>query len=256
MKIFDFHLHPHYDFHNISISDEDFVTALRERGVEGFAGSVIREGDSNRPIEDYAEIMPRLNAEAFEIYEKYPDVYVPGIHIHPDHPELSCSEVERYADKGVRLIGELVHYLMGWSGYDRRELIEILRVAAERKMVLSFHPSKNTAAMERLVRSLPDMNIVIAHLDGYGLYDWSVEMMKKYKNVYFDISAHGAEREGMLRGTVNAVGAERILYGTDFPGYTSEKFINYVLSEKISDSDREAIFYKNAERLLRKTIDK
>ena len=251
MKIFDFHLHPHYDFHNISISDEDFAATLQKSGVGGFGGSVIHEGDCNHPVEEYAEIIPRLNAEAFEIHEKYPDVYVPGIHIHPDHKELSCAEIEKYADKGVRLIGELVHYLMGWTGHDRRELIEILRVASDRKMTLSFHPSRNTAAMETLISSLPDMNIVIAHLDGYGLYDWSVEMMKKYKNVYFDISAHGAERVGMLSDTVNAVGAERILYGTDFPGYSSEKFINYVLSERISDSDREAIFYKNAERLLR-----
>ena len=251
MKIFDFHLHPHYDFHNISISDEDFVATLQKSGVCGFAGSVIREGYSNRPVEEYAELIPRLNAEAFEIYEKFPKTYVPGIHIHPDHPELSCRQVEYYARKGVKLVGELVHYLMGWSGQDRPELIEILQVASDNKMVLSFHPSRNTEAMETLIRALPHMDIVVAHLDGYGLYDWSVEMMKKYKNVYFDISAHGAEREGMLRDTVNAVGAERILYGTDFPGYTSEKFINYVLSEKISDSDREAIFCKNAERLLR-----
>ena len=250
MKIFDFHLHPRYDFHNISISDEDFVATLQKSGVTGFAGSVIHEKDVNRPVEEYSEIIPRLNAEAYEIYEKFPNAYVPGIHIHPNFPELSCSEVEKYADKGVKLIGELVHYLMGWS-YENKTLFEILSLAEERGMVLSFHPTGNTSAMETIVKQFPKMNVVIAHLDGYGLYDWSIETMKKCENLYFDISAHGAEREGMLCNTVNAVGAERILYGTDFPGYSSEKFINYVLSERISDSDREAIFYKNAERLLR-----
>ena len=90
--------------------------------------------------------------------------------------------VTKYADLGVKLVGELVYYMLGWSGYGSRELYEILRVAADRKMTLNIHPSRHdTEGMERLAASLPDMNIVIAHLDGYGLYEWSVEMMKKHK---------------------------------------------------------------------------
>ena len=251
MKIFDFHLHPLYDFNGVSLTPEEFVARLKENGVTFCAGSVIYDNVRSRPIEDYREIIPRLNAEAFEFYKKFPDFYTPGIHIHPAFSELSCKEIEKYADLGVKLVGELVYYMMGWSGYGSRELYEILRVAADRKMTLNIHPTRHdTDGMERLAASLPDMNIVIAHLDGYGLYDWSIEMMQKYKNVYFDISAYGAKREGMLRDAVNRVGAEKILYGTDFPGDSQKPYVDAVLGSGLNDDERELILCKNAERLL------
>ncbi len=254
MKIFDFHLHPGYDFHNdelgYEITPELFVQGLAACGVDFCAGSVIHKADTSRPLDEYAEILPRLNAEAYEFLQKYPSLYTPGIHVHPAFVQLSCGEVERYARRGVRLVGELVPYLMAWSGYDDPRLLEILRVAADHQMVLSFHPSKNTAAMETLLKSLPQLNVVIAHLDGYGLYEWSIEMMQKYSNLYFDISAHGASRRGMLADAVRRVGSERILYGSDYPGYSPKPFLDSILQADITDADREAILYKNAARLL------
>lgn len=254
MKIFDFHLHPGYDFHNdelgYEITPELFVEGLKKSGICFCAGSAIHKADSKRPMEEYAEIVPRLNREAYAFYERYPDLFTPGIHIHPEFVERSCREVEYYASKGVRLIGELVPYMMGWDLYSDPRVIEILRVAADRGMVLSFHPSKNTDDMETLFKALPDMKIVVAHLDGYGLYDWSIEMMKRYENVYFDISAHGIDRPGMLRDAVDRVGRERILYGSDYPGYAQEPFLDAVRKAGLTEEEQEAIFYRNAERLL------
>ena len=250
MKIFDFHLHPGYDFHNdelgYEITPEIFVNGLNKNGVSFCAGSVIHKADSNRPLEDYEEIVPRLNREVYDFYLRYPDMVIPGIHIHPEFLELSCKEVEHYADKGVKLVGELVPYMMQWRLYSDKRTIEILRVASERKMILSIHPTTRED-MEELFKALPDMKIVVAHLGAYGLYDWSIDMMKKYDNVYYDISAY---RSGMLRDAVDKVGKERILYGTDYPGYDPAPFINSVLSSGLTDDEQEFIFYKNAERLL------
>ena len=254
MKIFDFHLHPGYDYHNdklgYEITPEIFVEGLRKSGINFCAGSVLHKADTNRPIPEYEEIIPRLNREAYSFHEAYPELYTPGIHVHPDFVELSCREIEYYADKGVRLIGEIVPYLMSWYGYSDPRLIEILRLASERGMVFNFHPNNDLNDMEGLFKALPDLKIVAAHLDGYGLYDWSIEMMKKYDNLYFDISAHGNDHPGMLRDAVNKVGRERILYGSDYPGYSATPFIDAVKNSELTDVEREYIFYKNAERLL------
>ena len=245
MKIFDFHLHPRYDFDRDTLpyerTDERFVADLKKDGVYRCAGSVIHIDDAYKDVAAYAEIFPRLNAEA----------YVPGIHVHQEHAELSYNQVLYYADKGVKLVGELVPYMMGGGYYSDPRLIEILRTAEAKGMVLSMHPHlKHPDDMEGLFRALPHMPIVVAHLDGYGLYDWSIEMMKKYDNLYFDISAHGADREGMLKDAVQKVGAERILYGSDYPGDRSAPFINAVLNAGLTEEETEAIFYKNAEKLL------
>ena len=254
MKIFDFHLHPGYDFHNdklgYEITPEIFVEGLRKSGINFCAGSVLHKADTKRPVEEYEQIVPRLNREAYSFYERYSDIYTPGIHIHPDFVDLSCREIEYYADRGVKLIGEIVPYMMSWNGYSAPRLIEILKFAGERGMVFNFHPNNDLNDMEGLFRALPDLKIVVAHLDGYGLYDWSIEMMKKYDNLYFDISAHGIDRPGMLRDAINKVGFERILYGSDYPGYSEAPFIDAVKNSGLNDTEMEHIFYKNAERLL------
>ena len=62
----------------------------------------------------------------------------------------------------------------------------------------------------------------------------------------------GQQSEGkqQLEDAVRRVGAERILYGSDYPGYSPRPFIDCVMRAKLTDAQREAILYKNAERLL------
>ena len=248
-EIFDFHLHPGYDFHAPALSPKAFVEGLKAHGITGCAGSATHKDDMKRAVEEYATLLPRMNREAYEMQLAFPDFYKAGIHVHPDHVAISCQEIEQYAKKGVRLVGELVPYLMGWRNFDDPRLWEILEVAQAHGMVLNFHPNKRPDDMLAMIKQFPHLRIVIAHLDGYGLYDFAIETMQKYENVYFDISAHGT-REGMLADAVSHVGATRILFGTDYPGYDPTPFIESVLRAKITDDEKEKIFFGNAAQLL------
>ena len=44
-----------------------------------------------------------------------------------------------------------------------------------------------------------------------------LDYMRKHQNVYFDYSAHVSDYDGILRKTIDRVGCDRILFGTDFP---------------------------------------
>lgn len=254
MKIFDFHLHPGYNFHNdelgYEITPEIFVKGLRDAGVTRCAGSFIAKEYFYRPFDAQPLIMVEMNKKCFDFYQNYPDLIVPGIHIHPDFPEASAQEIEKYGKMGVKLIGELVPYAMGWScGYNCPAMHDLLMIAKQYNMIFSGHPT-NAADMDAFARNNPEIPIVYAHIDGYGLYDAEIDMMKKYDNVYFDISAHGSDRPGMLRETINKVGKERILYGTDYPGYAQQQFLDVVMDDAITEVEREYIFWKNAVRLF------
>lgn len=254
MNIFDFHLHPGYNFHNdelgYEITPEIFVKGLQDAGVTRCAGSYIAKEYFNRPFEMQPSIMREMNEKCYCFYQCYPDLLIPGIHIHPDFLEESAQEVEKYGKLGIKLIGELVPYAMQWScGYNCSAMYDLLMVAKPYNMIFSGHPT-NAADMDAFARNNPETTIVYAHIDGYGLYDAEIEMMKKYDNVYFDISAHGFERPGMLRETINKVGKERILYGTDYPGYAQQLFLNIVRDGSLTEDEMEYIFWKNAVRLL------
>lgn len=254
MKIFDFHTHPGYNFHNdklgYEITPEIFVDGLKKCGVTLCAGSTATLETTRQPREEYEHIVPELNAWNYNIHKQYPDFFIPGIHVHPDFPEMSCNEVEKYGKLGVRLIGELVPYLMEWScRYESPMMHDILDVAAKYNMIVSGHPS-NLKDMEAFAKNNPNTTIVYAHLDGYGLFDGEIELMKKYDNVYFDISAHADDRPGMIRQAVDLVGVERILFGSDYPGYQEQRFIDCVLNNRLTEAEQEAIFWGNAARLL------
>ena len=253
MKIFDFHTHPGYDFHNdklgYEITPEIFVDGLKKSGVTHCAGSVIHKGMNEKPLEEQGELMKAFNAEAYEFYKMYPDFYSTGIHIHPAFVEESCAEIEKYAALGVNLIGELVPYLALWSSYMQDGMYDILKVAEKHDMVLSLHLMSMDSIFE-LAKTFPHLRIVVAHIDAYGLYDRHIELMMKHENVYSDISAHGHDRPGMLRQTIDAVGKDRILLGSDYPGYSATTFINVVLENDIKDAERDAILWDNAAKLL------
>lgn len=253
MNVFDFHLHPGYDFHENQTDPAWFAETLKARGITGCAGSFINRAIYKRPVEEFEALVPELNRKAWEFCNLYPDFFVPGIHIHPDFPEVSLREMKKHKEKGGILIGELVYYMMGFS-YSHPDFPELLREAEKLDMVVSFHPSKNMALNRIVTESAPGLVTVIAHLDGYGLYEDTLALMKENECVFADLSAYGADRPGMLRDAVKRVGSERILYGTDFPGTTNgemqSKYTAYVLSEALSETDTENILFRNAKRLL------
>ena len=74
--------------------------------------------------------------------------------------------------------------------------------------------------------------------------------MKKYDNIYLDLSGTGLFRFGMLKRLVDQVGAERILFGTDHPICNPAMYVAGVMHERISERNMSLIFSENAKRLL------
>ena len=253
-EIIDFHTHPfaniksnicnyrtHYD-----MKEEDIKKSLIPLGVSKIAGSVII---FHEPVENF-DAVKRCNDEALALRDRLDGFYVPGFHVHPDYVEESIKEIRRMSEAGVNLIGELVPYLQGWKAYNEEGLFPILEEAARHSMVVSFHDMAFDTIDEMIERN-PDVTFVAAHPGEYNAALRHIERMKKYENVYLDISGTGIFRWHMLRYAVDHVGSERILFGSDYPICNPGVYIGGVLAEPISDEAKENIFSKNAKRLLK-----
>jgi len=253
MEIIDFHAHPMYDFHlvnhGVNIDLQRFRDDLTANGITKVCGSVIYNAMNDLPLCEYEHIIPKLNNQALECREIYGDFYIPGIHVHPEFVELSCREIERCHAKSVKLIGELVPYMMKWKKYACPGFIEILEYAREFDMVVNMHPSDPQDMLE-LCKAMPGIKLVWAHFSGYGWIDDEIDLLKNFDNVYFDISAHGTDRDGTLRYAIDRIGCDRLLFGTDYPGIGPASDIAAVMFEDLTDNEREAIFSLNAKRLL------
>ncbi|MFA6947480.1 MAG: amidohydrolase family protein [Eubacteriales bacterium] len=253
-EVIDFHCHPFLiPSEDICIypdgspaSPEGFLADITRAGIGRFCGSVVsRIGHC-----DTFEPIHTLNMHALELGRRFGGRYIPGIHVHPSFPAESEREIREMAARGVKLVGELVPYMLGWEvGYGAPVSVELWRLCGELGMTVSAHPT-DAADMEAAVAACPETNFVFAHPGERGEFESHLDRMKKYKNSYLDLCGTGLFRFGMVRHGINAVGADRFLLGTDFPICSASMQITGVTGEHITDSEADAILYGNAARLL------
>lgn len=258
-EIIDFHTHPFDDVATNICSHKEYcgmtpegtIAYLKELGISRICGSVICRNQGQDAL--YAnewEMIADSNRRALELKERYGDFYIPGFHVHPGYVRESCDEIEKMHGLGVGLIGELVPYMHGWSDYSCKEFDEILDVASLYRMVVSFH-SMDDDRMDEMVRKHPDTVFVAAHPNEYAAYMRHLNRMKLSENYYLDLSGTGLFRHGMLRHGIDECGAERFLFGSDYPTCSPAMFIGGVLLDPLLDErEKRMIFAENAKRLL------
>ena len=253
-QVIDFHVHPFVEdkerfirYCSFPGDPDEFMSDIVGAGITRFCGSVI---DCSADASDFAPYR-QMNRHALALRERYKGAYIPGIHIHPAFPRESCEELEEMHRQGVRLIGELVPYIHGWDGTRLAApgTMEIFDLAQQLGMVVSFHPT-NDEDMERVVSAFPHLTFVAAHPGEKEAADAHIGRMKKYPNLHLDLSGTGLFRYTLVRYLIDQVGADRILFATDYPICNPAMYLHAVLYEKLTGEELDKVLYRNAERLL------
>lgn len=260
-KIIDFHIHPYLEqkdnliFYNadFKLTAEEAKEDLKRAGIGKVCGSVICK--ESPTIEEGFAPIKAMNDRALEVKAVYGDFYEPGFHIHPAYVKESLETIEFMHQNGYRLIGEVVPYMHCWyeagMTYGSKELMEILDLAGEYNMVFSYHNMPDwQEEMDKMIAQNPRVIFVAAHPGERENFAKHIEKMKKYDNAYLDISGTGLYRYGLLREGIRQVGAERFLFGTDYPITNPGMYVAAVCFEQISDDSKEHILYKNAQRIM------
>lgn len=254
-KIIDFHVHPllypdqQITMYNIcSLTPQSFKSYLVENGITNVCGSVISPRHTELGLSEW-ENVKRNNDSAYQLKAIYGDFYIPGIHVHPAYVDESVAELDRACGIGVILVGELVPYVDHWEDH-YHDIHSILDYIETKNMIVSIH-ALDDPHIDELVCAHPKVTFVGAHPGHWTSLFAQIERMKRYDNYYLDISAEGITRFGMLQQLKNEVGTDRLLYGSDFPSCNPCVFIAGVRNDPfITQDEKEAILFKNAQRLL------
>lgn len=224
---------------------------LTRAGISRAAGMVIPIGMNKTPEEQLCQL--RLsNDYALTVWEALGDFYIPGMSIHPAFVRESCEEIERMYKAGVRLVGELVPYFCSWGqiGFVHEGMDEILDVIEDYGMVVNFHSTNAREDEYAMVKAHPGITFVGAHPGEKTAYMRHLAWMEEMPNYYLDLSGTGLFRHAMLTYGVGRVGAERFLFGSDYPTCSPGMNVGGVEYTDISEADKDLIFYGNACRLL------
>ena len=260
-KIIDFHTHPFEEKLNnicnyknfLDMSAEKTERDLQSLGIVKICGSVIGrlKKDAGYSFDDVRAI----NDKALALREKYGDFYYPGFHIHPSFVRESVAEIERFNKLGFKLVGELVPYIQDWSdGFDSKPFFEILEAAEAYGMVVDFHSSgseKTEDEIDKMVSRFKNLKIVAAHPGEYDAFMRHLKRMEISDNYYLDLSGTGIFRHGLLRYGIDSFGAERFIFGSDYPTCNPAAFVGAVADDfLLTEEEKLRIFYKNAVALL------
>jgi len=94
----------------------------------------------------------------------------------------------------------------------------------------------------------PQVPFILAHIGGGGDWLHSLAVLPARSNVYVDLSGSGVDG-GMLEACIEAVGVDRLLWGTDLTMETGWAKLRY-LAQLLSAEALERVKWRNAARIF------
>jgi uncharacterized protein len=177
----------------------------------------------------------------------------------------AAQEAERAFGLGAVGLGELNADAQGFDLADAGSLAPVMDMcrAWDRPVLLHAsepvghdYPGKGRATPERLlafVNAFPELRTVLAHWGG-GLpfYELMPEVATALARVAYDSAASTyLYRSGVFRAVLDIVGAERVLFASDYPVLKQGAFLRRVLDAGIGPDEAPLVLGESARRIYR-----
>lgn len=173
--------------------------------------------------------------------------------LHPDVEDIP-AEVDRMISLGLR--GVKLHPDFQKFNIDDKCALPIYE-ACEGRMPILFHTGdfrytySHPERVLNILKQFPDLTVIAAHFGGWGIWDEAVPYMMRC-SCYMDTSSTfgfiGADR---MKRLILKYGPDRLVFGTDFPMWSSVDEVNNLQTMGLSDDWLEKIFYSNARTILK-----
>jgi predicted TIM-barrel fold metal-dependent hydrolase len=253
--IFDAHLHcpaesgELWQWHPVTRTFEEFVAYLDRTGVDRGIINSQRCQQNGTPAEFIAG-----NREVARYVEKYKGRFLGACVVNPLFIDEALREMETCRKQfGFVWVGELCNYMKPSYQYTIKEFEMLVKQTVELGMVLDCHTELEE--MEHIARSSPKATIVFPHFGDDREYDHifkRIDLVAQNPNCYLDTSGYGHDRVGMLEYAVKKIGADRVLFGSDFSINCPATVIARINNAFITEEQKRKILSGNLKALLKK----
>lgn len=192
------------------------------------------------------------NREMLEAVRRYPGRVYGYVTINPNFPDAVEPELDRYLDEtgvvgvkvhpdGHRVAADSPRYAPVWE-----------RMNARNGLVLSHTWGQaglcGVDIMRRLAEAYPRVRLLLGH-SCYGAWEGAIALAAGFEHVYLELTA-AAHVYGLIEWMCRGAGADKVVYGTDYPWFDPSLYIGFVASSRINEDDMRKILHGNAARLL------
>jgi len=229
----------------------DMVARALAHGIERQCISSL--GNRGYTPDPTVEEVRKANDHVLEAMAAHPGHLIGFCYVNPRHGQDAVAEIERCVVRGgmagiklwvaCKASDPLVDPVLDRAA----ELgIPVLQHAWNKTVGQMEHES-TPADVAEMGRRHPRVPIVMAHLMGAG-YRGILEIAP-VPNVHVDTSG-GDPEAGVVEYAVKALGAERVLFGSDAPGRSYGVQLGKVLGADLTPGQRDLLLGGNAERIL------
>jgi predicted TIM-barrel fold metal-dependent hydrolase len=234
------------DFYGIPMQQAGTVNALLESGQKGGIGRFVVFSAAEFPAQVQA-----INDYIAGVCREHPQFTGFGS-LHKDM-EKPLDEIERLIGLGLR--GIKLHPDMQKFNIDDDAMMTIY-ASLEGRLPVIFHTGdyrysySHPMRLAKVLDAFPKLDVVAAHFGGWSVVEIAWDYLYK-RRCYFDISSTlsfiGKRRAVEL---IRSYGAERFLFGSDYPMWDPASCLAEFLELDLSESEQELILGKNALKLI------
>lgn len=236
-------IHVHLNFGGLT---EDRIATTLEAGLVEMMCVSALEGGYYPTLAD----VQRSNDLVYRLMRRSPDRVVGFAYVNPAHGDAALDELRRCVEMGFRGVKLWVATLC-----DDPRVNPVVEQAIAHNLPLLVHcwvkttgnlPFESTPMhLGRLAGRFPEAQFIMAHLGGD--WEYGLKVAAEHSNIWVDVSGSLSEMDAIER-LAETVGVERLLFGTDNSDLSFCK--GKVLGADLTDEEREAIFWRNAAKLL------
>ena len=175
---------------------------------------------------------------------------------HPDSEDLR-ADVEHLVELG--LIGIKLHPDIQRFKIDDYRCLKIYELCEEFHLPILMHTGDKRYDYSNPNRLLPilqiytGLTIIGAHFGGWSIWEEASKVLCDVENLYVDCSStmpFGLPL-GKTEELIRRYGAERVLFGTDYPMWSPKKELENFFSLNLTDKERRLILSENAQKLFK-----
>lgn len=221
---------------------------------EKIVGLLDEAGIDRAVIMTYTDL-PGSNPDALDYItdaaRRYPDRLVPFVRVNPNFQEEMPGLIAQAVAAGVR--GIKTHPTTTLAHPAGEATIALLRIAAAAGLPVLFHcgddPYTTPQALGLAAAAVPECVVVFGHMGGYFHVRDAIATAERLPNVVLETSA--MPHPELIEVAVAAVGAERVVFGSDGPGCNPALEVAKIRRLGLAPEVESAILGGNAARLLR-----
>jgi predicted TIM-barrel fold metal-dependent hydrolase len=236
---------------------DDLVSNMDQEGVD--ISVVLNIGWASH------ELCHETNDYIMEAVARHPKRLVGFCAVQPLTGKKALAELERCIHGNISGIGELRSDTQGFDLTDKDIMSDLAQMAIDNDLVFLTHcsepvghiyPGKGAITPDILyqfIQNFPELKIVCAHWGGgLSFYALMPEVATALSNVYFDTAASPfLYRDVIFEHAAAILGADRILFGSDYPLIAQNRIIKSIHSLNLKEEEKRTILGGNAHRILR-----